>query len=159
MKPPLNLKIRGQLEDLSRVLGEYRKKHGTGCNLSRDIWDQAIALCEYASVAQVAQGIGVSSTGLRQQQRASRRGPKSVSKPREPRFLEIGLDMTMPFRSPSVPSGEVLKGAEGLRYVELQRTDGSCLRISDLNAHGLDLLALIHGFMGPVPSTIQGGLR
>jgi hypothetical protein len=162
MKPSLNLKIEDQLEELSQILGKYRKKHGSGCHPSRDIWDQAIALCEHAPLAQVARGIGVSATGLWNQQKTRHCESKKVPKTREPQFLEIGLDMKdmmMVSQSSSAPNKTQFSRAEGSRYVELQRPDGSCLRISDLNAHGLDLRALIHGFIASVPLSMQGGLR
>ena len=89
MKPLLDSRIDGRIQELSQRLSDYRKKRGAGCRPSREIWDKAIALCEQAPLVRVADGIGVSSNGLRNRKKAERRLANNVIAPRQPQFLEV----------------------------------------------------------------------
>jgi hypothetical protein len=159
MKTPLDSRIEARIQELSRRLSDHRKRHGSECHPSREIWDTAIALCERAPVSRVAEGIGVSQNGLRiQKMKAERRPANKVAVSRQPHFFEVrGVETTGSLPLPATPSQVLSSGAESSRQVELQRGDGSRLKIADIGAHGLDVRALIQGFMTSLPTLMQGG--
>jgi hypothetical protein len=147
MKALLDPMIEAKIQELSRRLGDHRKKYGSGCHPPREIWDKAIALCEQAPLVRVAEGVGVSPNGLRNRKKTEGCPVKKGTESRQPQFLEVRSLETISLPPPTIPSRVPLSRAESSRQVELQRSDGSCLRITDLSAHGLNLGALIEGFM------------
>ena len=153
---PLAPSIEKKIQNLARRLGEFREESGTKRFPPRKVWDEAITLCALAPLSLVAEGLGVSSNGLRNHvKRANRIKTKASS---QSRFLEItNVPASIPIPS-SVAARPVHPWSEFSRGVELTRCDGSLLRIADLKAHELDLRTLIQGFMTSAVSS-PGGTR
>jgi hypothetical protein len=159
MKRLLNPLIESKCLELARRLSDYRKKQGLGCHPPQEIWDDAVGLCEHAPLASVAAWVGVSPSGLRIRSKAKQGQVKNVSAPGRPKFLEVSsLKMTQSIPLSATPLRPRLLGAESSRQIELQRSDGSSLRIADLHAHGLDLRAVIEGFIAAA-RPVQGACR
>ena len=151
---PLDPAIEKKIQDLSRRLGKFREESGYKRFPSRKIWDEAITLCALAPLSLVAEGIGVSNSGLRNHvKKASRIKTKALA---QSRFLEIrNVPTGVPIPS-SAKARPVRLWSESNRGVELMRSDGSLLRIADLMAHELDLRTLIQGFMTSAGSSPGG---
>ena len=154
---PLDPLIEKKIQDLARRLGKFREESGANRFPPRKIWDEAITLCALAPLSLVAEGIGVSSNGLRNHvKRANPIKPKATS---QSRFLEIrNVPASVPIPS-SAAARPVRLWSESNRGVELTRSDGSLLRIADLKAHELDLRTLIQGFMTSAESSTGGASR
>lgn len=151
---PLERSIEVRIEDLARRLRDLRKRSGASCHPTQEIWEEAVELCGVAPLSRVAQGIGVSGNGLRNR----RKGTTQTKATPPSRFLEVrDLVASVPRVSPAVGRPCAL-GPEALGGIELSRRDGAVLRVSDLQAHGLDLGSLIQGFLSWSPSLSGGGL-
>ena len=164
MKPILNSMTKARIQALSVLLMEHRKRHGTRCHPTSEIWELAVDLCKQAPLSCVARGIGVTPNSLRKHKNKIRPPAKKRTQPRPPQFLEVrGLGAAVPIPVPQQPRPMLLQATQGSRQVELVRDDGSCLRIADPGAHGVDLRTLIHGFLAvpsaSAPLPVTGGLR
>jgi hypothetical protein len=158
MKPVLNAVTAENLETLSKLMSEYRKEHGAKCRPSRELWRKAIDLCEQAPLVRVAESLGVSLGSLRVRRTRGQLRVEEKIQPRQDPFFEMrGLELGTTLLTPASIQARPLQGTLLSRQVKFTREDGSSLRISDLAAHGLDLRALIQGFM--TPGMMEGGHR
>ena len=140
---PLEPLIEGKIQRLAIRLQDLRKRLGAKQHPSEEIWKEAVELCEVAPLSRVAEGIGVSNNGLRNQRKRNPEG----NTPRPSHFLEVqSLASSLPVLSPAMVRPSVL-GSELVRGIEIFREDGALLRIVDLQAHGIELHGLIREFL------------
>jgi hypothetical protein len=158
MKHTIQSSVESRIEELRKELVAFREKEGRPkCHPSKKIWNDAVELCKVASVKSVAEGISVSPSSLQNRIKArAASGKKKASEARQPQFLEVrGLQVAAALPPHQLTDRVQFAGAENSRQVELMRGDGSCLKITDLGAHGIDLRALVQGFMAAPPPLAQ----
>lgn len=121
---------RTELERVREAFEQWRRTRRQGMRIPEPLWDLAVELTEAYSLTQICQTLRVEYNHLKR--RAENR-KESTSTGGAARFIQLEIS-------------EPVSGCECV--IELERRDGSRMRMSLKGAHGVNLVELARLFSG-----------